>query len=87
MKRRESSTTQKPSGGRMRRWMGLGAALGAMWVMVYVVLPWSQNLPFVRPVMQIIADADIDAGTYFYTQSEETAQAQMFVRNTMRTPQ
>jgi hypothetical protein len=87
MKRRESSTTRKPSGGRTRRWMGLGVALGAMWVMVYVVLPWGQNLPFVRPVMQIIADADIDAGTYFYTQSEETAQAQMFVRNTMRTPQ
>lgn len=67
-----------------RRWLGLAAGLGTIWVMGYVILPWSQTLGPIRPIMTIITDADIDAGTYWYTQSEETALAQMYVRNVIR---
>jgi hypothetical protein len=73
-------------GGRLRGWVMLASVLGLMWLVTYLLLPWAQNLPLVRPVMRIIADADIDAGAYFYTQSEETARAQMYVRNSVEPP-
>lgn len=76
---RSTSTTRG-----WRGWLGLAAGLGIIWVMGYVLLPWSQSLGPIRPIMTIITDADIDAGTYWYTQSEETARAQMYVRNVLR---
>lgn len=74
-------TKERPAAGhRLRAWLGLGLGLGLMWLMAYVILPWGQTLPHIRPIMENITAADIDAGTYWYTQSEETARAQMFVR-------
>ena len=64
--------------------MGLAMGLGFIWMMAFVILPWGQTLPHIRPIMDKIAEANIDAGTYWYTQSEETARAQMYVRNTIR---
>lgn len=69
---------------RVRAWLMLVLGLGLMWMVAYVILPWGQTLPHVGPVMANIAEANIDAGTYWYTQSEETARAQMFVRNAIR---
>lgn len=74
-----------PKQGRtLRGWFGLAAGLGFIWVMAYVVLPFGQTLPYIQPVMRAIADADVDAGTYWYTQSEETAVGQMYVRSALR---
>ena len=70
--------------GLLRGWIGLAAGLGLIWAMAYVILPWGQTLPPVRPVMQAIEEAGVDAGAYWYTQSEETADAQMYVRNAVR---
>lgn len=69
----------------MRRgWVGLVVGLIFLWAMTYVVLPYGQTLPYIQPVMKAIADSDVDAGTYWYTQSEKTAVGQMYVRNTLR---
>lgn len=62
-----------------RGWIGLFVGLGLLWMLTYVVLPWSKTLPYIQPVMQAIDASDIDAGAYWYTQSEETAIAQMYV--------
>ena len=67
-----------------RAWLGLAFGLAFIWMMAFVILPWGQTLPHIRPIMDKIAEANIDAGTYWYTQSEETARAQMYVRNTIR---
>ncbi|MCJ8498962.1 hypothetical protein [Desulfatitalea alkaliphila] len=69
----------------LRGWLGLAAGLGLLWVTAYVILPWGNQLPYIQPIMQAIEDSEIDAGTYWYTQSEETAVATMFVQNTLRT--
>lgn len=68
----------------LRGWLGLVAGLAVVWVMAYVVLPWGQNLPHVRPIMQAIADSNVDTGTYWYSQCENTAVAQMYVQNAIR---
>ena len=43
-----------------------------------------QRLPLVNPVMQVVAEADIKVGQYWYTQSEETAQGVRHVRCALR---
>jgi len=68
----------------LRGWFGLAAGLGFLWVMAYVVLPYGQTLPYIQPVMRVIAESDVHAGAYWYTQSEETAVRQMYVRNILR---
>lgn len=71
-------------GKRLLPWLGLVLGLGLIWITAYVILPWGQTLPHIRPIMVTIEQADIDAGSYWYTQSEETARAQMYVRNAIR---
>ncbi|MEX1301276.1 MAG: hypothetical protein AB1Z38_02585 [Desulfotignum sp.] len=66
---------------RLRGWFGLAAGLAVIWIMAYVILPWGNRLPLVAPIMQAIEVSGIDAGAYWYTQSEETAVAQMYVRH------
>jgi hypothetical protein len=65
-------------------WAGLAMGLGLIWILAFVVLPWCQALPHIRPIMDKITEAHIDAGSYWYTQSEETARAQMYVRHAIR---
>ena len=70
--------------GKMYGWLGLAAGLGLLWMATYVILPWGKTLPYIKPIMQAIDESDIDAGQYWYTQSEETAIAQMYVRHAIR---
>ena len=65
-------------------WAGLAMGLGLIWILAFVVLPWCQELAHIRPIMDKIAEAHIDVGSYWYTQSEETARAQMYVRHAIR---
>ncbi|PTN34354.1 hypothetical protein [Desulfonatronum sp. SC1] len=70
--------------GKLKGWIKLAAGVALVWVMAYVVLPWGQTLPHIRPVMEAIADSNVDTGTYWYSQCEDTAVAQMHIRNTLR---
>jgi hypothetical protein len=70
-------------GNCLRGWVGLGTGLAAMWFLTFVALPQLQQLPGIKPAMQAIADSDISASTYWYTQSEETAYAALYVRKTI----
>jgi hypothetical protein len=81
MNERDQKTSPRP---RWHGWLGLTLGLSLIWTMAFIVLPWAQRLPHVRPIMDTIAEANIDAGTYWYTQSEETARSQMYVRHAIR---
>ena len=70
--------------GKLRGWIGLATGLALIWALAFVILPWSSKLPLIAPVMQAIAVSDINTGAYWYTQSEETAIAQMFVQHAIR---
>jgi hypothetical protein len=74
-----------PHRSRLSGWFGLGVGLGVVWILAYVLLPWVASLSPVRPVMEALAQSGADASQYFYTQSEETAVAQMYVRNALST--
>jgi len=70
--------------GLLRGWIGLVAGLAVVWMMAYVVLPWGRTLPYIRLVMEVIADSNVDSGTDWYSQREDTAIAQMYVQNAIR---
>lgn len=72
-----------PPGSRPSGWLRLGVGLCGLWVLAYVILPWASSLSPVRPVMEALAESGANASHYFYTQSEETALAQMYVRNVL----
>lgn len=74
-------TGDDPKRGKVRKWLGLAAGLALIWTVAYVILPWGNKLSFIAPIMQAIEVSGIDAGAYWYTQSEETAIAQMYVRH------
>jgi hypothetical protein len=79
------SSSRKGTGARgaLRGWVQLGLGVAAFWLLTFVLLPMAKRLPVVEPVMQVIAESDIPAGQYWYTQSEETAQGVMYVRHTL----
>ncbi|MFU8769044.1 MAG: hypothetical protein ACNA7H_04855 [Desulfotignum sp.] len=82
MQKMETETGEKNrKQGGLRGWLRLAVGLAMIWAMAYVILPWGSTLPVIAPIMQAIADSEIDAGAYWYTQSEETAIAQMYVRH------
>jgi hypothetical protein len=90
MERDHGVTVESRSGGagspgrsRLSGWLRLGLGLGVLWVLAYALLPWASGLSPVRPIMEALAESGADPTHYFYTQSEETAQAQMYVRNTL----
>jgi hypothetical protein len=66
-----------------RGWLGLAIGLAAMWFFTFVALPGIHQLPLIKPVMDVIAESGVDAGSYWYTQLEETAEGSMYVRNTL----
>jgi hypothetical protein len=72
-----------PDGSRLSGWLRLGLGLGVVWVLAYILLPWASGLSPVRPIMEALAESGADPTLYFYTQSEETALAQMYVRNAL----
>ncbi len=72
-----------PHARRLSGWLRLSLGLGAVWVLAYVVLPWLSNASPARPVMEVLGESGAKATDYFYTQSEATALAQMYVRNTL----
>jgi hypothetical protein len=80
----KSDTGSTARQGSLRAWLALALGLGLLWAVTYIVLPWGQTLPYIQPIMQVIKESDINAGTYWYTQSEETAMAKMYVRHAIR---
>lgn len=74
----------RPSSGKVGGWCNLILALGLFWLLAQVVLPWGQTLPALQPFMTAIRDADVDVTTYWYTQSEKTAEAEIYIRNAQR---
>ena len=74
----------RPSPGKVGGWCGLVLAFGLLWLLAQVVLPWGQTLPGLQPVMTAIHASEVDVGTYWYSQSEKTAEAEIHVRNAQR---
>lgn len=68
----------------IKQWCRLALGIGVLGLVIFLVLPWVQTLPGIRPVMDVIAEEDIDANVYFYTGSDEVVRAERHVRQVLR---
>ncbi len=70
-----------PGPGTGRRWARLGLCVLLVLAFVFYGGPWLAGTPFFREVARVIDERGIDAGSYFYTDTEEFSEAHHHMRN------
>ncbi len=68
---------------RIRKWITLFFCMLLIWTFVFIVAPWIEKLPFVKPLADFIEESGIDASALYYTEIEETSDAELMMRSTM----
>ncbi len=70
----------------LRKWASF--LLGALLLLgfLFAIAQSVERIPWVRPLAEFILDSGIDAGALFYTEVEETGDAEMFMRNSILYP-
>ena len=74
---------QRPS-NVILRWLGLFLGFFLVWVFMFVLGPWIQEHPAVKPLAEFIEESGIDASALFYTEVEEASIAELNMRSTMK---
>ena len=69
--------------GALRRWAGLIAGLGLIWAFVFLIAPALQRTEMVRPLAQYVRESGIDASALYYTEVQETGEAEMSIRDAL----
>jgi len=65
------------------RWLAFVAGLIAIWFFVFGLAPFIQRFAPVNTVHEYIEQRDIDATTLFYTETDEFAEAELYLQNAM----
>lgn len=74
---------QRPS-GILRRWSALLLGIVLVWLFMFVIAPWIQKSPSVKPLADFIEESGIDASALFYTEVEEASEAELYMRSTLK---
>ncbi len=80
-----------PGGGAVppplwRRWAALLLGVSLILIFMFGIVPWVERLPFVRPLVEFIEESGINVQGLFYTEVEETGDAENYLRNSLRYP-
>lgn len=68
------------------RWAKLFVAIFVLWVMMTYVAPWGRQTAMFRPVMDVIEELDIKATSYYYTDNDDFAEAELQITNSLQFP-
>jgi hypothetical protein len=68
----------------LKRWIHLLLWLVCLWLFIFVLAPWMQQIPVVNKLSSYIKESDIDAGALYYTEVDEVGESDLAVRNTFR---
>ena len=74
---------KRPSGA-VRKWLGLFLGFFLVWIFMFIIAPAIEKTDAVKPFAQFIEDSGIDAGALYYTEIEETAEAEMYLLDAAR---
>ena len=77
-----SGRTEEPSA--LSRWTRLLIGAAAMLLVAFVLIPATQTLGPVREVRDAIDRAGIDASALFYTETEQSFEAEASIRDSLR---
>lgn len=64
------------------RWAGLFFGLFLIWVFMFVIAPWVEKWPSVKPIADFVEETGINASGLYYTDVEETSEAELNLRST-----
>ena len=69
---------------RLKAWLKLLVALLLMGIFIFGFVPWWNQLPMVAPISNYIEDNDIQATALFYSEVEETAEAEVHIKAALK---
>lgn len=75
--RRQPPTTFK-------NWMAFATSILLLGLFAFGFVPWWNQLPMVAPLSRYIEENDIEASALFYTEVEETAEAETHIRAALK---
>ncbi len=70
-----------PGTGLAARWLKFLIGLVCIWAFMFVVVPAFDSLPWFKPVIAKNKELDIKATALFYSDAEETSEAQNYLNN------
>ena len=71
---------------RLRQYLKLVFCCSLVLIFMFVVGPWIEKVPMVKPLVTFIEERDIDAGALYYTEIEEFSEADINMTNSMKYP-
>ena len=69
--------------GVLHRWISFLSGILAIFIFVSVIGPWIMELPYMKPVNQVIQERGIEANLYDYTEVALFADAEFYMRHAM----
>lgn len=81
---KEPDGTRRPS-GPIVRWTILVLCLYVIWLFVFVFAPAFEKSEMIKPLTDYVRESGIDAGALYYTEVEETSEAELYLRHALDT--
>jgi len=69
--------------GTLGKWAALAAGIAVIWAFVFVIAPALQKNDMVRPMAEYVRESGIDASALYYTEVQETGEAEMYLRDAL----
>lgn len=79
--RLETARGSGPNTARLPGWFKLIIGFACIWAFMFVLVPALDGLPGFRTIITSNKDLDIKATALFYSDSEETSEAQNYLNN------
>ena len=91
MKDPEDKTVDGPGGspnppGQIKSWFKLCIGVAVLFFLFYVVGPFVDSLPGLRPVAEFVDESGINAAAFYYTGVEEVADSVGYIRSSLEYP-
>lgn len=71
---------------RWKDWAGLLLGLSLILVFMFVIAPLFRHIPYVRKLVDYAEEMDINTSALFYTEIEESSEAEAYLLNSKRFP-
>jgi hypothetical protein len=81
MEGRAGAQASRLAPGLLSRWLWLFFGFVCIWAFMFVIVPAFSDLPMVKPIIDFNVKHDIKATALFYSDTEETGEAQNYLKN------